>query len=60
MYLPAPLDTAWKVFTWLEAVEWRWTITQLLEQPEDLLESVLTIRALASRIERQKKKTPHA
>lgn len=50
------LDPAWKLFTLLEAVEWRWPPSVLLEQDEALLDAVLTIRALAGRMERQKSK----
>jgi hypothetical protein len=50
------LEVAWKVFTLEEAVEWRWPPSVLLEQDEALLEALLTIRALAGRIQRQKSK----
>lgn len=58
VYLPEniTINEAWRLFTLLEAVEWKWTITEMLEQPEALLEAVLSIRALAGRIERQKDK----
>lgn len=44
------------MYTLLEAVEWKWTITALLEQDEALLDAVLAIRAVAGRMERQRSK----
>lgn len=41
-----------RIFTYLEAVDWKWTIVDVLEQPLGLLEDVLTLKALQQRVER--------
>lgn len=45
-------DEAYDVYCLLEAVEYKWTITQLLEQPEALLNDVLMIAALSRKMRR--------
>mgnify|MGYP001569849300 CR=1 FL=1 len=47
------LETAWRVWTLLEATGWRWPPSELLEQPDALLADVLTIAAAAQQIEAQ-------
>lgn len=44
------------VFNVLEAVEWKWTINEVLEQPEALLHDVIqlaSVRSIMRRIEDQ-------
>jgi hypothetical protein len=45
-------ELAYSVFSILEAVEYRWTIVEVLEQPEALLNDVLMIAALHRRMRR--------
>ena len=45
-------ETAWRIFTILEMVEYRWTITDILKQPESLLDDVLQIIELSEEIKR--------
>jgi hypothetical protein len=42
------LELAWKVYLVLEAVQWRWTPLQILEQPEGLLQDLLRLKGLGS------------
>lgn len=46
-------DLAMQMLAYLEAVEWKWTITQILEQPEALLEDVLTLAGWTGVLRRQ-------
>ena len=49
-------DMALYVFNVLEAVEWKWTINEVLEQPEALLHDVIqlaSVRSIMRRIEDQ-------
>lgn len=48
------LPLAMRVWTILRAVNWRWTITEVLAQPEALLDDVMTLEFALGRIEAQK------
>jgi hypothetical protein len=50
-------ETAYNVFSILEAVEYRWTINEVLEQPEALLNDVLMIAALHRKMRRLEDKS---
>lgn len=39
----------------LEAVEWKWDIKTLLEQPEDLLRAVLRMKVIGEKMRRLEK-----
>lgn len=52
-------ETAYTVFSILEAVEYRWTINDVLEQPEALLNDVMMIGALHRRMKRIEDKSEH-
>jgi len=41
-------DLSWRIFTWMEATGWKFLPTDLLEQPEWLMEDLFT---LASELE---------
>ena len=43
-------DLAWRVWTVLEIVEYRWTIEEVLAQPEGLLDDVMKVAAAAARV----------
>lgn len=43
-----------RVWSVLEAVKWQWTITEVLAQPEALLNDVLALKFAMNRIEAQK------
>ena len=53
-------ELAYSVFSILESVEYRWTILEVLEQPEALLNDVLMIKALNLRIRRLEDKANNA
>lgn len=57
---PDVVDESFYVFSVLEAVEWKWTVNDVLEQPEALLENILTLASIARKvkgqIDEQKKK----
>lgn len=53
-------DTAYDVFCILEAVEYKWTVNQVLEQPEALLNDVLMIASLYRKMKRLDEKNDHA
>jgi hypothetical protein len=48
---------AYDVWSILEAVEFRWTINEVLEQPEALMNDVLMIAALHRRMQRLENKS---
>jgi hypothetical protein len=50
-------EMAYNVFSILEAVEYRWTIIEVLEQPEALLNDVLMIAALHRKMRRLEDKS---
>lgn len=43
-------ELAQRVYSILQAVDWKWTIAEVLEQPEALLEDVLTLADMAQRV----------
>jgi hypothetical protein len=43
-------DLAYNVWSILEAVQWRWTIVEVLEQPEALINDVLMIAAMSAKM----------
>lgn len=43
-------ELAWRVWTTLEIVEYRWTAQDVLAQPEALLDDVMAIAAAAARV----------
>ncbi len=45
-------ETAYYYWSILEAVEYRWTITEVMQQPEALLNDVLMIAALHRKMRR--------
>lgn len=49
-------ELAKKIFMILEAVEYRWTITDVLAQPEDMLNQVLLLKALKYQVREETKK----
>lgn len=49
-------ELAKKIFMILETVEYRWTITEILEQPEDMLNQVLLLKALKYQVKEETKK----
>lgn len=38
----------------LETVEWKWDINTLLEQPEDLLKTVLRLKVIGEKLRKSK------
>ena len=40
-------ESAMKIWQILEAVQWRWTIKEVLEQPNAILEDVLQIAGIS-------------
>lgn len=48
-------DLAYNVWSILEAVQYRWTIAEVLEQPEALLTDVLMIAALNAKMRKAEK-----
>ena len=47
------LEEAFEIYTTLETVGWRWTILDVLAQPDALLEDVIKIAGHAERVKRQ-------
>jgi hypothetical protein len=43
-------DLAYNVWSILEAVQWRWTIREVLDQPESLLNDVVMIASMNARM----------
>jgi len=50
------LERAKAVYWILEAVDWKWTVEEVLDQPEELLRDVLQIKGLMAKMERQQEK----
>lgn len=48
---------AWRVWTWLEATDWKWPPSVLLQQPEALMEDISTLAWLSQSVERALKKS---
>jgi len=45
-------DLAFNVWSILEAVEWRWTINDVLAQPESILNDVMMLAALNAKMKK--------
>lgn len=43
---------AWRVWGWLEAVDWKWPPDVLLRQPEALMEDISVLAHLSRQVER--------
>lgn len=52
-------DLAFNVWAILEAVEWRWTVAQVLEQPESLLNDVMMIAAINGKMKKIERDKSH-
>lgn len=50
------IEQALKILSWLEVIGWRWDINTLLKQPADLLDAVLTMKAIGESIMEQARK----
>ena len=48
------LDEAWRVWTIMRAVDWKWTIREAAESPEPLTSDVMAIQFAYSRHKEQK------
>lgn len=44
-----------RVLTVLEIVEWKWTVKEILEQPADLLDYIITAKSAGENIRIQRK-----
>lgn len=44
------METSKEIYMLLEAVEWKWTISEILEQPYDLLMDVLQYKGLRAKL----------
>ena len=47
------LERAKKILMVLELTEWRWTINDVLEQPEQELDAVIGMKALGEKMRKQ-------
>jgi hypothetical protein len=47
-----PLEAVQRVLSVLEAVEFKWTIQQVLDSPEDWLDDILTMKGAGERYKR--------
>lgn len=47
------IEQAKRVLSILEAVEWKWTPIQILEQPAELLDAVLSLKTNGEKVRRQ-------
>lgn len=45
-------DAALRIYQWLEAIEWRWDINTLLEQPDALMSDVAEIASIMSKFDK--------
>lgn len=50
---PSLVDLAWRVLQVLKVVEWKWTITEILEQPAALLDAVVELESLGQKMRGQ-------
>lgn len=48
------LRLAWRVWQILRAIDWKWTIADVLEQPEALLDDVMAIQFAYNRRKEQR------
>ncbi len=56
MYAPELIDEAVEILFFLEAIDWRWDIKTILEQPEELTHLVMHLKAQGVSIEKKKPK----
>ena len=49
-----PLEAVRRVLSVLEAVEFKWTIQQVLDSPEDWLDDILTMKGAGERYKRSR------
>lgn len=47
------MEEAKRILKVLEACEWKWTINEILEQPADMLDTIVTLRATGLRMKQQ-------
>jgi hypothetical protein len=44
------LELSWRIWQWLEITGWRWPPTVLLDQPDWLMDDLLTISAMNGKV----------
>lgn len=51
-----PLDDVTRILSILEAVDWRWSIAEILDQDEAWLDDILAMKTVGEKIKSQMKK----